>query len=112
MKVKVAQSVRNRLRENNRWYLRRAGEQIAERINNNVLAVIASLSGRVRGHKFDEALPDCYRINVAPLVIFYYRNAAQKYVLVYSLRHGRQRPMQSRIHKSLISKAERSSGEL
>jgi plasmid stabilization system protein ParE len=112
MRVRAALSVIRRMDAEVDYSLQGFGVRAADKLEDRLLEVLEKLKKRLLGHRFSDELPDCYRVNVKPLVLLYYRNELQGYILVYSICGGRQRPMAPRVHNALITKAERNSIEL
>lgn len=110
MRVRAPLSVIRKMDAEVDYSKRRYGNKAADDLEDQLLKTLQRLT--LLGHRFHDELPSCYCVNVKALALFYYWNGDQGYVLIYSIRGGRQRPMQPRTHKALITKAERDNIEL
>ncbi len=112
MRVRVAHSVRQRIREESIYYIEHSGVDAASNVTKKILAAIYKLRQQQAGHRVD-GLPTNYRrVNVAPFFLLYRISKDEDSVLVLLLRHGKQKPLSPATIKRLASDAERDSYEL
>jgi plasmid stabilization system protein ParE len=107
MRVRVPPSVEARIRDEAYFYLTHASLDVARRIARELREAIDRLADKHIGSRI-EGLPVNYqRVKVKPFYIFYRLDAEGDYVLVYLIRHEKQRPFTPAIHKRLAARAER-----
>ena len=112
MRVRAPLSVIRKMDAEVDYSKRKYGNKAADDLEDQLFKTLQRLKTTLIGHRFHDELPSCYRVNVKSLALFYYRNGEQGYVLIYSIRGGRQKPMQPRTHKALLTKAEHDNIEL